>query len=669
LLFLSVQSLGQEKVVRDIGGRIQQIGGSRLGNTGQLDSLRRRDHSEDSITISFRYLDSARSYRIDSSVSDFTRVYPVPATYIHLGNTGNAARSIIFAPEFNIGWDPGFHAFDVYKWKVETAQFFQTTRPYSQLSYLLGSRVEQIIGVMHTQNITSGWNVMARYRLINSPGFFKNQRTNHNNYLLTSRFQSRNLRYQNFLILLRNKLQSAENGGIVDTINYLKHPNPAYVDRFNIPTKLGGDEAFSTNFFSNRFNTGNEYDEFTALLRQQYDVGRQDSIVTDSTVVPLFFPRIRFEHSIRYETRSFHYFDRPFSGYVPDSAYYARNYGINLAGDSVDFRERWRNVENDFAIYQFPDARNLHQFIRAGMTLQNLQGEFTSSRHSFHNFSAHGEYRNRTRNGKWDLVAAGRIYFSGLNGGDYRAFFSLERLIGARLGFLQLGFENANRSPYFMFDSRSSFYLLPFSRSFSRENNTQLFASYYLPSLRLRLSVHYYLMNKYTYVRRFFELQQESGLFNVLVAAGEKSFRLGKSWIAHAHLIMQRRIGDVELNLPLLFARARIGYEGNLGFRNLDIAFGSELRYRSPYRADNYSPVLGQFFYQDSIVIRNSLPDISAYVHFRIRSLRAYLRAENLNTAESRPTGFAFTNNNLVAPGYAYPGLQFRIGVYWNFVN
>ena len=122
------------------------------------------------------------------------------------------------------------------------------------------------------------------------------------------------------------------------------------------------------------------------------------------------------------------------------------------------------------------------------------------------------------------------------------------------------------------------------------------------------------------------------------------------------------------MHVPAIYTRNRIAYEGNLGFKNLDIAMGFEIRYRAPYKADNYSPVHARFFLQDSIRISNPLPDVSAYVHFRIRSFKAFIRAENLNTARNLG-GFGFTNNNLMAPGYPLPGLQFRLGVYWSFVN
>ncbi len=73
---------------------------------------------------------------------------------------------------------------------------------------------EQMINLVHTQNITRNWNAFFQYRLINSPGTYGNQNTNHNNYRFTSWYQSNNKRYQAFLLMLGSKLESAENAGI-----------------------------------------------------------------------------------------------------------------------------------------------------------------------------------------------------------------------------------------------------------------------------------------------------------------------------------------------------------------------------------------------------------------------------------------------------------------------
>ncbi len=652
--------------MRDAGNRLQQGGGlgRSLGTGGGSggDTLQTRDRFEDSITIRFRYLDSAGTYKLDSSVNDFTRRFPVPATNIHLGNTGSASRSFLFSPSFSAGWDPGFHVLDVYKWRLENVRFFHTTRPYSELNYMLGGRAEQIIEVMHTQNISADWNFAFQYRFINSPGFFKNQKTNHNNYLFTTKYQSPNRRYHAWMAILSNRLKSSENGGMQDDQNYLD--DPVFKDRFNIPTKIGGDAPFGTDFFNTRIGTGNKYTETTFLLRQQYDFGKKDSLVTDSTVIPLFFPRLRFEHTIRYNNRKY-----LFEDYVGDSVYYKTYYDITLpdGNDTVYLQDEWKELINDFSIYQFPDAKNLQQYIRFGASVQNLSGSFNAGKNNFYNVFGHAEYRNKTRNQKWDMVANGKLYFVGLNSGDFEAHASLQRFVSKKVGYLQLGFENVNRTPSFTYDSRSSFYLLPSVENFRKQNSSHFFASLHQPNSRLSLTGHYYLMTNYTYLTEFYKLRQESSLFNVLQVGLHKAFSIGRRWIWRTDIYFQKTVGNAPVNLPLIYTRNRFGYEGNFGFPNLDIALGLEARYHTPYKADGYSPALGQFFYQDSISISN-LPQVDAYVHFRIRPIKIFFRVENLNTVRMND-GFGFTNNNITAPGYAMPGLVMRLGIWWSFVN
>jgi hypothetical protein len=654
--------MAQRRMIEGGRGRIQNLGGSLRGGGGS-DSLKRRDKNEDSITIRFRYLDSTRNYLLDSSVTDFTRRFPIPATNIFLGNTGTASRSILFSPLLRPGWDPGFHSFDIYKWTLEKARFFNTTRPYSELNYQLSAKSEQIIELMHTQNIKPNWNFLFQYRLINAPGFLQNQKTSHNNYLFTSRFESVNRRYNNYFVLLGNKLNSGENGGLKDDEDYLEDPD--FKDRYTIPTKIGGESGNSRNFFNTDVGTGNRYNEFNILMRQQYDLGKKDSLVTDSTVIPLFYPRLRFEHTFQYGQYKYQFRD-----YLGDSTYYKDNYGLTLdtPTDTVQLEDRWKEFINDFSIYQFPDAKNLQQFIKVGAALQNLQQEQPSGK-NYYNVFGHAEYRNRTRDRKWELEANGKLYFTGLNAGDYSAYASIQRATGKKIaGYVQLGFENVNRTPSFIYNEQSSFYVLPAATDFKKENTTHLFASLYQSSLKLRLTGHYYLLTNYAYLQKYYQLDQSNSLFNVLRISVEKTIRLGKHWNWHADIYFQQALGNGPVNLPLIFTRNRIAYEGNLGFKNLNIAFGLESRYHTPYKADGYSPALGQFYYQDSIRISDKLPDIAAYLHFRIRPFKLYLRLENLNTARVNG-GFGFTNNNLAAPGYPYPGMALRLGVYWSFVN
>ncbi len=645
------------------------------GGGGDSASLQHRDKNEDSITIYFRYLDSSKLQKPDTSINslnDFTTVFPIPADHLFLGNLGNASESFLFNPVAAPGFNPGFHAYDVYKWKKEKVKFYKTTRPYSELNYLLGSKTEQMIEVFHTQNIKPNWNAQFRYRLINSPGFFKNQNSYHNNYLFTSWYQGTAKRYNNFVMLLANNLHTTESGGIRNDTNYLDNL-AIYKNRFDIPTQIGGDAEYTTNFFSKNIYTGNKYDEFTALMRQQYDLGKKDSLVTDSTVIPLFYPRLRFEHTFTYNSYKYQYNDIPHSlrsgFYIPDSAYYHDNYNITInPGDTISIKDRWKIISNDFSIYQFPDAKNLQQFIKIGATLELIKGEFATSSKSYYNTILHGEYRNKTKNQKWDAELYGNLYSTGFNAGDYNAHISLKRFVGKKkTGYAEIGFENVNRSPSYLYESRSSFHL-DNNSNFKKENTTHFFASLYQPALKLRLSGDYFLVSNYLYFYDYYKLGQYEPLFNLIRISAQKVFKLNKRWSWYADVYVQQKAGAVPLNVPLVFTRNRIAYEGKF-FRNLNLSTGVEIRYNTQYKADAYSPLLGQFMYQDSTTISNR-PTISAFAHFRIRKFKGFVRAENLNTAQfNSVTGFGFTKNNLGAPGYAYPGLQIRFGIWWNFIN
>jgi hypothetical protein len=663
IISFAKESYGQADPLRRIQGAGNRFGRTNPGS-GKGDSLTRRTGHEDSITINFRYLDSSRFQKFDSSVTDFTNEFPIPWYAVHLGNTGTAARSLLFSPLRSAGWDHGFHSFDIYNLTLDETRFYNTTRPYSEIGYLLGGQAEQLIQLIHTQNILPSWNMGVEYRMLNSPGFFQNQNTNHNNYRVSSWYQSRNRRYQNFVVILGNKLQAAENGGIRQDGNYLD--SVPFEERSTIPTRIGPNRPGNRNFFNTNIATGTKYTNATFLMRQQYDLGQKDSIVTDSSVIPLFYPRLRLEHTISY--RTYHY---RFEDNSPDSTYYADIYDLDMTArpQRLFFQDRWKVLENDFSIYQFPDAKNPQQFFKAGAALQNISGSFDTGtvNEKYYNFYVHGEYRNKTRNQKWDIEAHGNFFINGLNAGDYDAYVSLKRLISRKLGYLQVGFENINRTPSFNFDPLSSFYFEDAPIDLNKENIIHLFGSLEQPARKLKLSASYFMVNNLTYWREYYKPDQASTLFNVLRVTAEKQFRIGRRWNWRTWIVVQQKAGDAPVNLPLLLTRNQFAYDGNLGFKNLLISMGLEFRYFTPYKAEGYSPLTGQFYYQDSETIRMKVPEITPYVHFRIKTFTAYARAENLNTLDIGSGGF--TNNNVLTIGYPYPGMHIRLGIFWSFVN
>ncbi len=565
---------------------------------------------------------------------------------------GNAARSYIFQPLMKSGWDVGFHAYDPYRYTIEGTRIFQTTRPYTELGYLLGSKAEQTINVVHTQNRKSNLNFGMDFRFISSPGFLRNQNASHSNMRFHTYYQSPNRKYGLYLIYVGNRLKSSENGGLVDE-SQLK--GLAFNDPFEIQTKIGANNSTTRNPFKTYIISGNEYRETMILLRQQFDFGKKDSLITDdSSALKIFYPRFRLQHNFRFTSNTYTYKDQDVN-----KSNYLNYYNFTVIDDTINFSDRWRDFTNEFSILTFPQKTNLNQFLKLGAAIQNLFGDYKGGTENLYNVYGIAEYRNRTRNQVWDIEAAGKLFLNGYNSGDYEAKVSLKRLLGRNIGSLELGFQNVNRTPSAIFFKRTNFPVITNS-TFGKENYTRLFATYQNPKLQLKLSGEYYLVNRYSYFTDYFVADQFSTLFNVLHVSAEKRFRLLKNvhWYSEVHL--QQRAGDGPVNLPLLFTRNRIQFEGNLGFKNLLLTTGVEMRYHTPYKADNYSPLNGQFVFQDTSTITNR-PELNIFLNFRIRSFKAFIRLENINAIGQ--------NNNFTARYYPYYPMWTRVGIWWSFVN
>src|SRR5450631_2564014 len=475
-------------------GRFRNMG----SGGGSKDSLQHR--KDDTISITFRYLDSSRLQKIDSEVYNFYLRYPLQPSYVDFGNIGTASHDLVFNPFMQPGWDGGWHAYDPYVYSNETAKFYNVTKPYSELGYMLGSNAEQMINLITTQNITRNWNAFFQYRLINSPGTFGNQNTNHNNYRFSSWYQSNNKRYQAFLMMLGSKLESAESGGIQNNADL---DSNAFANRYTIPTNIGPSQAYNNvnNLFGGgaAIPTGTFYTTGTFMLRQQYDIiGLKDSLVTDSLVIPLFYPKFRAEQTISYST-----YHQRFNDQLPTTAYYTQKLNFISVPDTVNLSDLWHNLTNDFSLYSFPDSKNSQQFLKAGVSFQTMNGTYNQGELSLYNLFIHAEYRNRTRNKKWDVEAFGNFYVNGFNAGDYNAYIILKRQISKNLGFLQVGFENVNRTISTAWNKESSFGF-GVSQFFNKENVVHFFGSIDQPKLHLTLAANYYLLTNYPYFTGYY---------------------------------------------------------------------------------------------------------------------------------------------------------------------
>lgn len=639
-----------------------------------------RDDLADSITISYRQFDSTTAHSLDTSIDDFGKYSPLPTGYLSIGGIGNSAFPILFTPEKDPGADPGFHAYDVYKFTLENTRFYQTTRPFTMLHYYQGSGTEQTIKALHTQNIRPNWNAGFNLRIISNPGIFQNQNSKHNNYRFFSTYQGRKKRYAAEVVVLANKLVSAENGGITDP-SLLNDPNRKR--RIAIPVELGNNSTSSNIIFSNQIQAGNRYNDMDAFFRHRYDIGKRDSIiVNDSTKEYLFYPKLRFQHTARYQELSYQFIDNLASpsANLTDSAFFDRNYNIkiNPSARSFYYLDKWEILTNDFTLKQFPETKNQNQFLEAGIRLQNYKVASTSPfipdnilavnplppvESRFFSAAVHGEYRNKTRNRKWDALLNGQFYIAGSYAGDYSALASVERFLNPKWGAIKVSFNNISRTPSYVFQSKTAFNLDTSSLN-KKENITIL--GFEASNKRFDLMVRNISIANYAYFANYYQKEQNTGLINLTQGTLSTKNKIVGHLNLYSDFTVQVPAGNTPIRVPLLYTRQRLAFEG-LFFKNLHLSTGLDVRYNTPYKANHYSPIPGRFFPQDSIRI-NNLPTLNAFCNFTIKKFTLFLMVENLNTLEYNE-GLGFTRNNFTAPYYPSPGFILRLAVKWEMVN
>lgn len=629
------------------------------GNRPDTISFEHRNDAKDSLTITYKWFDSLRTVFLDGRIDDFNRYFPVPFSLQYNGNTGAAGYNLLFQPFTKVGFDAGFHAYDPYKFTLEGTKFYKATKPFTQIGYQLASGKEQIIQILHTQNPRPNFNFGFDYRLLNAPGTMVTQNTNHGNYRIFSHYTGKRKRYGAQLVYIGNSLNASENGGLAND-SFLTTKSADYSRRFTLPVNLGAAPISDPNPFQTSVYTGNKYKENQLFFRHYYDIGKKDSIqINDSTTEYLFYSRLRFQHTFSYQSLRYEFHDYD----VNDSIYKAWYDTTLTAGDTLISRDQFNILRNDFSLLQFPDTKNLSQYILAGATLETISGKTFNRSENMHNIILHGEYRNKTRNKLWDITANGAFYLNGNNSGDYLAEASLTRFLNNKWGNVRLYFKNVNRSPSYLYSNNTSF-LYAARSNFGKENITVLQAS--AENRLFELKAANYLITNYLYFSNYRQPAQFNRIINLLQLSAARKFKLNKRWTWYSEITLQKTDGSAPIQLPLLFTRNRIAYEGQF-FKNLQLSTGIECRYYTPYKGYDYSPVMGQFVTQDSITLHNR-PDISAFLHFRIKSFGAYLRMENLNSL-SFQNGFGFSHFNVGAPHYLYSGMMIRFGIQWNFVN
>ena len=604
--------------------------------------------SEQKVRVTYFTLQDSTRQLPDTTIQ-FLHRNPIQGMWMQdLGNLGTPGKSLLYDYVPQAALQSGLRSMSTYLFDERTAKYFNTTRPYTDIYYHMGTKQEQVLDLLHTQNVLPYWNLSARYRKIGSPGFFKQQRTNHDQLLLSSHYKARNDRYMLHAAMSYNKFQLDENGGIVNE-DFLDAT--IYNDRRVLPVIA---ESYGS---GNQSSIKNYLRRAAFTLDQVFYLGRTDSL-RDSVGTSqgfVFKPRLGIRHQLYGESNYYRYLDR-----LPDSSFYAAWGPLNLqVGDSIKTRYAWNQWGTQFGLQLILNSQSAPLFLEAGLGYERLRlsNEWRVEHYAMP-FLYVQLHKNLQANTIWEYQAGLKSFLAGYNAGSYTLNFMAGRKVGSGATRFNLGYyQNLNRPEFF----NSSWYsnLISQQYNLNRVFTQSAYAGFENGKQHWLVQLRGFIHNQFIYRDTSLTVMQYKEAFPVLVLQGTKIFQW-KKWVFDNHMAIQYSSDNTPIHLPRWISRHRLAYENFILRSKLKIVTGIEMAYHTPYLSDAYHPYLFSTYTQYQRTLSN-YPMWTAFFNFKVKRFRATVMADQLQQL--------FTRNYMNFPFYPNRNFNLRFGFHWVFVN
>ena len=152
---------------------------------------------------------------------------------------------------------------------------------------------------------------------------------------------------------------------------------------------------------------------------------------------------------------------------------------------------------------------------------------------------------------------------------------------------------------------------------------------------------------------------QYNGTINYLSVKLSKEIQFGKFALDNTFLYQKVDQQDPILNVPEIVTRNTFYFSNYFFKKALYLQTGIVFNYFTKYYANDYNPVVGEFFVQRDKEIGN-FPNLDFFINARIQRTRIYFKAEHFNSSLTGNNFYSSSNN-------PYRVFTIRFGLVWNF--
>lgn len=529
-------------------------------------------------------------------------------------------------PEF------GFKAKHFFYKEVNDINYYSVLTPLTELYFKTVMKQGQSLDAFITLNTSERLNFSIAYKGVRSLGKYVNQLSSSGNFRFTTAYNTKNKRYFLKAHFTAQDLLNQENGGIVDT-NDFESGDANYKDRARLEVFLTDaqsllkgnryfiDHSFRFNkiesennlYFTHQFNFENKFFEF----EQQTIAPRLgDSYVPSNIFDKTRYNRLYNKVGVVYENKTvgeFQFFVDAFDynyyynsvivnddGVIPSSI----NDKINTLGGQYTYQ---KNKWNGKAIF----ANSI-----TDQDLSNLDVSLNYQINGDNTIAFQYQKINKLPNHIYNLFQSSYINYNWYNDFKNEKINNIEVKAETQWGVASLQFSTFDDQLYFSNDDTTGAVLLVTPKQFESTIN--------YVSLKV-----------------------------------QKEFKFWKLALDNTILYQKADQSQNILNVPQIVTRNTFYFSDHLFKKAMFLQTGFTLNYFTNYFANDYNPVIGEFYVQNKKEI-GAFPMIDFFVNAKIRQTRIYLKAEHFNSAMTGNTFYA-------APNYPYRDFLVRFGLVWNF--
>lgn len=521
--------------------------------------------------------------------------------------------------------------------EVHDINYYNVATPYSDLYFKSVMEQGQNLDAFVSVNISKNLNISAGYKGLRSLGKYQNQLSSTGNFRFITSYNTTNRRYLLHAHITSQDILNHENGGIT-TISQFEEGEDLYSERPRLDVYFTDAKSLLK---GSRFFVDQSFKLFN----------RPSSIVIN--------------HQFNYEIKFFDFsmtandrFGESYTSFVSNKTRYNRMYNkVGVAYSNKTLGDFNFFVED----YQYNYFYN--------RTVQQASGILVPNQNNDKINTWGAQYIYQKNRWKGSFLISNSLTEQSLANIEAAVRFKLNKK-----NSFSFKYQNMNKLPnlnYVLYQSDYKEYNWVNSFKNEKINSIEVEAK----TQWLDASAQYTVLNDHLFFANVSPAYNTDDLaetlivkpfqygktINYLSVKAGREFKVGKFALDNTLLFQQVEQSDAVLNVPKFTTRNTLYFSEYFFKKALFLQTGVTLNYFTSYKANDYNPVLGEFYIQNQKEI-GDFPMLDFFINAKIRTFRVFLKAEHFNSSF---TGYDY----YTAPNYPYRDFMVRFGLIWNFFS